>query len=215
MPEYETGPAGQGGTLESGNGTVSQGGTPESGNGTVSQGAPPKRRKRSVFLYLAILFAAAFFLLLFSYLMQQRNSREILGGLNDLRDSVTSMRSLDELLEENRQLREEKEEISDQLDLVRDELLDARGEAGQERLRADGAQAQVEALLALERLERLCQTRDFEAALELEGARPELWQALEGLEDTGTPLSDELSPSQRLAAVRELLDEHRPEPEAG
>lgn len=77
--------------------------------------AAPSRRQRSALIYLLILFAAAFVLLLFAYLMQQRNSREILGNLSDLRSSITSVGSLNELLEENRILREEKENVENRL----------------------------------------------------------------------------------------------------
>ena len=85
--------------------------------------SPP--RSRSVFLYLAVLFGAAFLLLLFAFLMQQRDSQEITGYLSDLRTSMGNIQSIDQLREENRQLREEseglKKQISD-LEQERDEL---------------------------------------------------------------------------------------------
>lgn len=66
---------------------------------------------RSVFAYLAVLFGAAFLLLLFAYLMQQRDSAEIMGNLSQLRESMGSIHSIDELTEENRALREENERL--------------------------------------------------------------------------------------------------------
>ena len=82
--------------------------TPEiSGEGSSS--SPPRRR--SVFAYLAILFGTAFLLLLFAYLMQQRDSQEITANLSQLRESMGSIQSIDQLVEENRQLREEKEAL--------------------------------------------------------------------------------------------------------
>lgn len=64
---------------------------------------------RSVFAYLAVLFGVAFLLLLFAYLMQQRDSQEITANLSQLRESMGSIQSIDELVEENRALREEME----------------------------------------------------------------------------------------------------------
>ena len=66
---------------------------------------------RSVFAYLAVLFGVAFLLLLFAYLMQQRDSQEITANLSQLRESMGSIQSIDQLVEENRQLREEKEAL--------------------------------------------------------------------------------------------------------
>lgn len=70
---------------------------------------------RSVFAYLAVLFGAAFLLLLFAYLMQQRDSAEIMGNLSQLRESMGSIQSIDELTEENRRLREEMEGLKEQV----------------------------------------------------------------------------------------------------
>lgn len=93
--------------------------------------ASPARR-RSVFPYLAILFATAFLLLLFAYLMQQRDSEEIMGNLSDLRQSLGSIQSIDELVAENRQLREEKEALE--------------GKTAQLQEERDGLKTQLEAL---------------------------------------------------------------------
>lgn len=58
----------------------------------------------SVFSYLTILFAAAFFMLLMAYFMQQRNNEVTMSGL---RDSITQFQSLDELRNENELLLQE------------------------------------------------------------------------------------------------------------
>lgn len=76
---------------------------------------------RSVFAYLAVLFGAAFLLLLFAYLMQQRDSAEIMGNLSQLRESMGSIQSIDELTEENRALREEIEGLKEQVASLEEE----------------------------------------------------------------------------------------------
>lgn len=80
---------------------------------TQEEKASPPARSRSVFLYLAVLFGAAFMLLLFAYLMQQRDSQEISGTLSQLRESMGSIESLDQLVEENHLLREEMESMEE------------------------------------------------------------------------------------------------------
>ena len=76
---------------------------------------------RSVFAYLAVLFGVAFLLLLFAYLMQQRDSAEIMGNLSQLRESMGSIQSIDELTEENRALREEIEGLKEQVASLEEE----------------------------------------------------------------------------------------------
>ena len=61
-------------------------------------------RRTSVFLYLAVLFAAAFTMLFMAYLMQQRAND---AAIDSLQDSLTSFESIDELLNENQELRRE------------------------------------------------------------------------------------------------------------
>jgi len=69
--------------------------------------------------YLAILFAAAFLMLLLAYFMQLRTSEETLGSL---KQSLTSMESLDELVKENQQLHDEIDRLEDSYDSLENEL---------------------------------------------------------------------------------------------
>lgn len=84
-------------------------------------GSPSPLGGRSVFAYLAVLFGVAFLLLLFSYLMQQRDNQEITGTLSQLRESMGSIESIDQLVEENRQLREEIEGLKEQVASLEEE----------------------------------------------------------------------------------------------
>lgn len=79
----------------------------------------PLNKPGSVGFYLAILFAVAFLLLLLAFFMQQRANDEALGSLTQ---SITSIESLNQLLDENRELREELELTEDTLELTQQEL---------------------------------------------------------------------------------------------
>lgn len=85
-------------------------------------GTPRRSSRSSAVVYLLVLAAVAFLLLLFAYLMQKRNSDEIMGNLKDLRESMGSIGTIDQLLSENRALREDLNELKDQLSQVQDEL---------------------------------------------------------------------------------------------
>ena len=81
----------------------------------------PRARYKNTGLgrYLAILFAAAFLLLLLAYFMQLRTSEETLGSL---KESITSMESLDDLVKENQKLREEIDLLEDTCEALEGEL---------------------------------------------------------------------------------------------
>lgn len=81
--------------------------------------SPPvqKNKRSSVYVYLAVLFGAAFLMLLLAYFVQQRNNAT---AMDDLRTTTTASRQ--ELLEdiqklegENEALKEEKEQINTEL----------------------------------------------------------------------------------------------------
>ena len=63
--------------------------------------APEKNKRSSVYVYLAVLFGAAFLMLLLAYFVQQRNNAT---ALDDLRSTSTASRQ--ELLEEIQQYRQ-------------------------------------------------------------------------------------------------------------
>lgn len=63
-----------------------------------------KKKSAPVVNYITLLFVAAFSLLLMTYLMEQRESAEILDGL---RNSVSAMQTVEDLYEENADLMEE------------------------------------------------------------------------------------------------------------
>ena len=75
--------------------------------------------QRSVLVYLVILFAAAFVLLLLSYFMQQRSNEETIDGL---KQSVSAIQSAQDAFEENASLKEQLEELESQVQAQQNEL---------------------------------------------------------------------------------------------
>ena len=97
--------------------------TPETPSDQPDQSGGDKRggRRTSVFLYLVVLFAAAFTMLFMAYLMQQRSNDE---AISSLQDSLASFQSNNELINENRELRAENEDFQAALDELEGELDD-------------------------------------------------------------------------------------------
>jgi uncharacterized protein YoxC len=90
--------------------------TPEQSTPRASQ---QRKRQRSVIFYIFILFAAAFVLLLLSFLMERRQNAENLDNLNQsmsgLKESVSAMQSVQQLYEENAALKDQVQDLEDQL----------------------------------------------------------------------------------------------------
>lgn len=80
-------------------------------------------RSGSVFTYLAILFAVAFLLLLLTYFMQHRANETAIDGL---KTSLSSLESIDTLIEDNQSLREQIDVLK-----LRQEQLEGELEAAQ------------------------------------------------------------------------------------
>lgn len=71
-----------------------------------------RRRQRSVLQYIAVLFCAAFVLLLFTFMMERRQYQRLQEENQDnIQQSVSATQTLNGILEENRQL---KEQLADQ-----------------------------------------------------------------------------------------------------
>lgn len=120
----------------------------------------PKNKKGGpVFGYLAIMFAVAFLMLLLAYFIQQRNNEVAMDGL---RDSITSFESLDEVLDDNRQLREELAALEQELDALEEENATLQTQVSQ----LESKQAELE--------EALQRTED---ELSLSNAEVLSWQA--------------------------------------
>ena len=110
------------------------------------------RKTAPVFIYLAILFAAAFIMLLLAYFVQQRNNE---NAIDDLRSSMTATR--EELMEQNQQLQEEKEDLETQRNELQTELDELEKELEQANIHLD-VYMEIAAGTKLAEDENLCWT---------------------------------------------------------
>ena len=78
-----------------------------------------RRRRNSVFQYIAILFVAAFALLLITFLMERRQSQQ---QIDDLRQSASAYQTLQGLMDENSQLKEDAGKLNDQIQELEGQL---------------------------------------------------------------------------------------------
>jgi len=99
--------------------TGSAAGPSEAGKPDAPRETPSTPKKGTpVFVYLAVMFAAAFLMLLLAYFIQERNNAAQIGNLQSAMESI---QSIDELIEENRQLREELESQKEEYSRMSDE----------------------------------------------------------------------------------------------
>lgn len=80
-------------------------------NNQPGDGIQKKKHTNSVFTYIAILFAVALFLLLLSYFMQQRNTAQMIEGLQS---SATAMENIEILQQRNIELEKQVDTLTEQ-----------------------------------------------------------------------------------------------------
>ena len=123
-------------------------------------------KRNSVLFYLVILFAAAFVLLLMSFLMQQRANQAALDDLQQTSDST--VQSLENMLQENESLKEQNAELQAQVDALEEQVNSAQTDTGE----TDALQRQLDALTYLNQIRalynegRYADARDVAAAAE-------------------------------------------------
>ena len=162
------------------------------------------KQTHSVISYIAILFAAAFLLLLLSYLMQQRNNAEVISGLTD---SVSAMQTLDNLVQENQQLREDVTALEENSN-TQQQALDAAN-AREELLQKENEdlRKQVEALDYLREIQRLYALQYYRKAREVisEFEESGLIPYLPTQNAYQNEEEDRLSPAETYADIYEAL----------
>ena len=156
-------------------------------------------RRTSVFIYLVVLFAAAFTMLFMAYLMQQRAND---AAISSLQDSLTSFESIDELLNENQVLRGEYDALEEQAAKLEEQLQQAQDSADSwQQQYEDQAQqwkdSQADARIwqALWRIEYSYREGDLEACAEQ-------YTMLSSSDDYAPPEEGEV-----LSRFREIFDE--------
>ena len=103
--------------------------TPAAGNKKADKPLTPgqqRRRQKSVFQYIAILFGAAFVLLLFTFLMERRQyqllQEQNAAQIDDLQQSVNAVQSLNSLYEENAALKEKTQDLEEQTQALQEQV---------------------------------------------------------------------------------------------
>ncbi len=91
-----------------------------------------RRRSRSVFQYIAVLFAAAFLLLLYTFLMERRQNQLIQAEnreqIETLQKSASTVQSLQGLMDQNQSLQEENAALKEQAERLEKELAEAQSQ---------------------------------------------------------------------------------------
>jgi len=91
---------------------------------TTTAEAKKPCKKNSVFLYLSLLFIVAFFLLLLSYLMQQRTN----DAINGIQETVQSFQTINDLYENTQDLETQLADANDQIDALQNQLTDVESQ---------------------------------------------------------------------------------------
>ena len=151
-------------------------------------------KRLSVMNYLTILFAAAFLLLLLSYLMQQRTNSETIEGL---KQSVSAMQSIDSL-------QKEKEGLESQVALLEEQVAHLEGQVSALQNETAALQSAAEAMDWFWRIQRELSRGRYGSARSL----VEAFQAT-GLEDclpTDHPADPEgPSPAEQYQEILAVL----------
>ena len=127
----------------------------------------PSKHTPSVVLYLMILFAAAFLLLLMSFLMQNRSNREAMDHLEETSNSA--MESLENRLRENEELKAQVSQLEEENDKLTQQVQQADDQARQEQEELTSvlqALSDLNTLQGLYNQGRYSDARDFLAGLD-------------------------------------------------
>lgn len=84
-----------------------------------------RRRRNSVFQYIAILFMAAFILLLYTFMMERRQSQQ---QINDLKQSASTVQTLQGLMDENASLKTEVNDLNNRIEYLKSQAAQAAEE---------------------------------------------------------------------------------------
>lgn len=162
--------------------------TPEEKNTPVEKEEPKKapayvppdtkeKRQKSVFKYISILFAAAFVLMLLTFLMEQRQNQQVVDSLNEsvsgLRESLSNVQSAQDIYEENKELIEQINQLQAENDRLTSEnsTLTSTQKQNVDAVEAMGWFWQIDEAFVLERY-TLCRNLIEQMGPELAAALP-------------------------------------------
>lgn len=161
------------------------------------------RKKVSVMGYLVILFAAAFLLLLMSFLMQQRSNESAQNALKDTSNSA--LQSIEKMLEDNQRLTDEVESLKQQAEELLAQTNSLQAQIQAEKDAADKTQRQLEAMDWFWRIQRAYSR----------GTKQEAKDLAQQFEATGLPAAlpaaslsgaEGPSPAEQYDALLEAMD---------
>lgn len=157
-------------------------------------------KSNHVMNYLVILFAAAFLLMLLSYFMQQRTNQEAMEGL---KESVTTMTSVQDLIAENNALEQQVQALEDQLSGIQSALAEAQQQAGELQGRLMEDRETIYAMDKLLELQGLYEAKQYKAARALLETFDGAYLPQEPLRESED--HEVLSPAQIYADIKEAL----------
>lgn len=103
-----------------------------------------RRRQSSVFQYIAVLFCAAFVLLLFTFMMERRQYQQLQE--DNKQQSVSATQTLNGILEENQRLKEELAQSEVQSKDLADQLAAARDRQAETEARVQAMEKTAQAM---------------------------------------------------------------------
>ena len=159
------------------------------------------RKKGTAVSYLAILFGAAFLLLLLSYFMQQRANEQTISGL---KDSVNSFQNVETLVDTNKRLSDENKELKEQVDTLTDQAEILSGNTVTAQDTAKKLEQQLQAMDWFWRIQRSysrgakAEAKNLTEQFEATGLAPHL-------PATNTAVADGPSPAEQYDALLAAL----------
>ena len=163
------------------------------------------RRRSPIMGYLVILFAAAFLLLLLAYFQQQRTNSETTDAL---KQSVSAVQSIENLMEDNKELREKVEELETQVAQLQQQRQEYEAQYRSADTASRQLSGQVEAYRLLFRLDRLYRAQRFRDAADLIGQIEAAGQPSSLFSDQSlSGEASEVTPLGRYEQIRKQLQE--------
>ena len=170
--------------------------------------SPKQRRQQSAMRYITILFAAAFVLMLFTYLMERRQTEALMQEnqeqIEDLQQSVSAVQSLKNLYAENDALKEQIAQLEEKTSRLETEKNTLSGHVTNVELNLANAKKGLQAMDWFWQIDEayakgryaLCRS----LIKSLDEAELTAYLPTESITDNGR-----FSPADRLAEIRDVL----------